>query len=40
MKKLNKKAILTITGIALHLGAAAILIPRLRKRRRCKRTSA
>ena len=34
MKKLNKKAILTITGIA------AILIPRLRKRRRCKRTSA
>lgn len=40
MKKLNKKAILTITGIALPLGAAAILIPRLRKRRRCKRTSA
>ena len=39
MKKL-KKAILTITGIALPLGAAAILIPRLRKRRRCKRTSA
>lgn len=33
-------AILTITGIALPLGAAAILIPRLRKRRRCKRTSA
>lgn len=30
MKKLNKKAILTITGIALPLGAAAILIPRLR----------
>ena len=40
MKKLNKKAILTITGIALPLGAAAILFPRLRKRRRCKRTSA
>ena len=40
MKKLNKKAILAITGIALPLGAAAILIPRLRKRRRCKRTSA
>jgi len=40
MKKLNKKAILTITGIALPLGAAAILIPRLRKRRRCKRISA
>ena len=39
MKKLNKKAILTITGIALPLGAA-ILIPRLRKRRRCKWTSA
>ena len=40
MKKLNKKAILTITGIALPLWSAAILNPRLRKLRRCKRTSA
>ena len=40
MKKLNKTVILTITGIALPLGAAAILISGLRKRRRCKWTSA
>ena len=39
MKKLNKTVILTITGIALPL-AAAILISGLRKRRRCKWTSA
>lgn len=38
MKKLNKKTILTITGIALPLGAAAVLIPKLCKCRRCKRT--
>ena len=40
MKKLNKTVILTITGIALPLGAAAILISGLRKCRRCKWTSA
>jgi len=40
MKKLNKKTILTITGVALPLGAAVILIPRLCKHRRFKRTSA
>lgn len=40
MKKLNKTVIITITGIALPLGAAAILISGLRKRRRCKWTSA
>ena len=39
MKKLNKKTIITITGIALPLGAAAILLTKLRKRRRCKRAS-
>ena len=37
MKKLNKKNVLIITGAAIPLAVAALVFPRLLRRRRAKR---